>query len=1650
MEGFVLCLGILFVFSFPEVSHSQLYTLITPNVLRVESEEKIVVEAHGLTTPSEVTITIYNFPQKRNYLYQVKTSLNSENGMMGTAVIKVPAKDMKVNSKQNQYVFVEAKFPQQKLEKIVLVSFHSGYIFIQTDKTTYTPGSSVLFRIFTIGHKLEPLHKNLITQLVTPEGSMVQQNLISFFMSSITSQSFNLPEENNLGTWKIVAWYNDTPQKNFSAQFEVKEYVLPSFAVTLEPSEKFVCINDNKDLKVSINARALNGKELYGTAFVLFGVKVDDRKKSISQSLKRVLIIDGAGEAVLTKAMLQAQFPNLSELIGHSIYISVTVLTDSGTETVEETNINIVASPPYEIHFTNTPKYFKPGVPFDLMVSVTNPDGSPAAQVPLTVKVRGLQDATLIHTLADGTAKWNVNPAADATQLPISVKTALANLPENQQVSKSMVAKAYQTQEGSKNYLHLLVSTTQVKPRDKLLVSFHLKTGSPDGLNQIQYITYLILTKGTIIHAGRLARQVGKTVVTMSLSITPNLMPSFRIVGYYHIRQKEIVADSVWVDVQGTCMGTLVIKEATNVGNRNSEPGHMVKIKVEGDATAHIALAAVDKAVNLLNKKHMITQTKIWDAVENSDIGCTAGSGKNILGVFADAGLALVTNVKISTPTRTDPQCPQPAVRRHRSVQLSKTKQVAWYQNEQLRRCCEDGTYENPMGHSCEKRAQNIQEEECKKIFLTCCQMTQEKHQKHHLETSSDFIDDDDFLPNDEIATRSIFPESWLWQIEQMTKPPNQEGNFPKTIHIFLKDSITTWQVRAVSVSETTGICVADPYEITVLKKFTIDLRLPYSVVRNEPVEIQAIFYSYLEQDIKVRMELMYNPAFCSPSSSKANYRQIFNLKARSSRALPFVIVPLQLGFHNLEISAAVWHSNEADHVKKKLKVVPEGRKETKTIASMLLDPARKGINGVQEVMVGAADIDDMVPNTESQTRIIFQGKPVLYLTEEPFDGTRLNQFILKPHGNGEVNMKNMSTTVIATLYLDHTEQWEKIGMDLRVEARNLILQGYMQQLVFKKPDHSYAAFQDKPSSTWLTAYVTKVFAMASHLVPIPSEVICNAGHWLSLEKHNSDGTFKEDSPVIQKEMVGGYQGAEPEVSLTAFVLIAMLESKDICQNLFVRFHKSILVAGEYLSSRYSSLTRPYTVAITSYALALMGKLPDAKELMAASKDGNRWEEQDNSNFNTESTSYALLALLRLKRFDLVGPVVRWLKQQAYYVESYDSIATTVMLQALGQYHIDVPLHEDLMLDVSFLLPRRAKKLTYRIAYTNAHLTRKVETKFNENFTITAEGYGQVTLTAVTDYNARIREDESQCKTFDLSVSVQEAQGAKKADGTLRSIGFEICTRFLGAVNATMSVLRVSMLKGFLPDTEDLTRLSQGVDRYVSWYEIDTTLSDQVSLIIYLDTVSHVESSCLRFKAHQFLEVGLVKPLSVTVYEYYATDARCTKFYQLPKQSSLLSSFSHKEVHQCSEENCSKQGQLNGSVTQEMRIQEACKPGVDYVYKARLIKTEESSSYDKYTMEILETIKAGTDENPEGKTRVFISHANCRQVLKQELNNDYLIWGLSSDLWTSGANIFYVIGKDTWMEKLPSESKCQQADFKNLCIEFVEFSHTIMVFGCPA
>ncbi|XP_069804276.1 venom factor-like [Dendropsophus ebraccatus] len=1634
----VVCL--LFLLSALSGSYGQTQcALITPNVLRIDSEETIVIDGHNRAF--EADLEILDFPLKGFSLAKEKIPVNNGNKFLGTATVTISSGDLA--QKKNQFVYVTVKSSVCNMEKVVLLDYDSGHVFIQTDKTIYTPESTVLYRIFSMNYKMSPINKAVVVEFLTPENIIVNREKVkSEGESGIISLSYKLPELLSVGVWTIAAKFEDSPQQNYTTNFEVKEYVLPTFEIKLFPGEKYFHV-DSKEFVVDIKAQYLYGKPVHGMAFVIFGVKKDGVRTSLPDTLRKIPISDGEGIAVLKKRHLARSFTSDDDMLEYTLYMSITVITDSGSEIVEGEleDVHIVKSP-FKILFTKTSKYFKPGMSFDLMVLVINPDGSPAIRIPVVVepgKVGGV-------TGPEGTARLKLNTRSDVKALKVTVKTALPTIPDNHQASATMMANAYQS---SGNYLHIGILASEVKPGENLAVTFNIRNANAADQNQNQHFTYLIMNKGRILKVDRQPQLQGQGLVTMSLPITEEFIPSFRIIAYYMVGN-EIVSDSVWVDVTDTCMGTLLVTGAKDRDNSIQSPGASMKLKLQADHMANVGLVAVDKGVYVLNSKFKISQKKVWDSIEKSDLGCTPGGGANNMGVFYDAGLALKASSQLTTQQRVDPKCEVRAARRRRSsAELIEQKDTyASKYSGPVRICCMDGMLSNPMGHSCERRALNILEgKECVDAFLDCCKYIKQKNDEETNQNSYEdegrSSEDGEYIPDGMINSRTEFPESWFWKIEQMMETPDNDGVSTKELTVYLKDSITTWEVLAVSLSKNKGICVSKPYEIQVFKDFFIDLKLPYSVVRNEQVEIRAVLYNYGRSKIKVRVELSHNPEFCSLSTAKTKFRQVIEIRNQSSVAVPFILVPLSLGYHDVEVKAAATEQL-TDGVKKKLRVVPEGVRIVKTIKEVILEPEVKGKNDVQEENVYPVDENSIVPGTGVETTITVQGNPVSKFLEDAIDGAKLSSLIVVPRGCGEQNMIRMTPGVITTIYLDATSQWEKVGLDRRNEALNNIRTGFVQQLVYRKEDGSFASFKHLPASTWLTAYVAKVFALAQPVVDIQTNVLCDAIKWLILEKQKPDGMFKEDAPVIQQEMVGGIKGASEDVALTAFVLIAILENEKFCTPHVNNLKISIEKATKFLLDRLPGLKKPYVIAITSYALAMAGAINDPEKLISATKDNLHWEEPSSRYITIEATSYALLALLRMKKYDLTQPIVRWIIERKYYGAVYGSTqATIVMFQALAQYQIDMPSNR-INMNVSFPLPERQNPEIYNINPDNSLLARSEETKVNKEFVVKAQGKGQGTLTVVSVYNAFVK--ESECKNFNLSVEVNDEP--KEAEGTLSTISLEICARHLKDIDATMSILDVSMMTGFAPDVQSLDRLAKGVDKYISKFEYNKLATDKGSLIIYLNKISHKEPECIKFNVHQIFNVGLIQPASVTVYDYYAPESRCSKFYHVDKDSKSLNTICQQDVCRCVEENCLLQ--LDDEINAEEHRERACAPGVDYAYKTHLEKIEKDDNYDNYVMRIVSVIKEGTEENVLNKNKTFISHKKCRTTLDLKEGRDYLIWGVRGDLWDQPSGYSYIIGKETLVKWWPNDTECEDPENDTLCSHFLDLSSSLQAMPCQS
>uniref|UniRef100_A0A4W5QE11 Anaphylatoxin-like domain-containing protein n=1 Tax=Hucho hucho TaxID=62062 RepID=A0A4W5QE11_9TELE len=1457
--------------SLPILSNGEvLYVMSAPNPLRVGSLERVFVEAQDYSgVDFNVQINVKSFPAHYKLLASTSVSLNSVNKYQALIDIKIPEEPgfFDEDYTGNQYVYLQAHFPGHKLEKVVLVSFQTGYIFIQTDKTIYTPESKVKYRVFALNSSLEPVKDRVNVEIMTPDGiTLLQEDYKPY--NGITSGDFTVPEITSFGNWKVVAKFKNTPHKNFTAYFEVKEYVLPSFEVKLTVRKSFFYVDDD-ELTVNVDARYLFGKPVTGVGFVVFGVIQGDDRTSFPGSLQRVELKEGVGIAVLKKQHITETFPDINNLLQKSLYISVNVLTDTGSEMVkaEKRGIFIVKSP-YTIHFKKTPPYFKPGMPYYVSVYVTNPDDSPAKGI--DVEASHKDKKVLGKTHDDGIAKMTLNTEAGATELPIMVKTKVDGLGDDRQGTQKMTAKPYQTKDNSRNYIHINIRSADVKIRDQLIVDLSLGS-SPAAQNDKHEITYLILSKGQLIDSQRFEWRKGQGLVSLPLTVNKDMIPSFRVVAYYHVGQNEVVSDSVWVDVKDTCMGSLKV-DAVKL-SASYAPRETVTLSIIGDPGARVGLVAVDKGVYVLNDKSRLTQTKIWDIIEKHDTGCTAGSGKDSMGVFYDAGLVFAFNTAEGTPQRTVSSCPVNS-RRRRAVTINDVVTTLASQYTGLeRQCCMDGMRKNILDYMCERRAQYISDgTECVGAFLKCCREMATKREEAktgQLILARSQEEDDRFEGFDEIISRSSFPESWLWNEDSLPQcPSDKECAIQKSIT--LPDSITSWQITAIGLSKTHGICVSEPLTLIVWKNFFLDLKLPYSAVRNEHLEIKAILHNYMEDTITVRVELRETSDVCSSASKKGKYIVTVMVDARSTRSVPFVIIPMKLGLHTIEVKAVVRDWDGQDYVKKELRVVAEGVLTRLPVKNVVLDPARHG--GTDTVHVRSDALTGQVPNTPASTHISVTGEQLARTIEAAISVSPLGDLLRQPGGNGEQNMMGMTLPLIATHYLDQTKQWDKVGLERRKQAVNFIQTGYMQEMGFRKADGSYAAFLSLRSGTWLTAYVAKVFAMANLFIVISEDVLCNAIKWLVMERQRPNGIFEESGTILSPYMMGDVLGKDVDDTLTAFVLIAMQEAHTFCTHFdgISVLLDSMKKAKQYLESRNQYLINPYSVAMTSYALANEGKLNKDILFKYSSTDRTHWPISGNPLFTLEATAYALLALVKAGAFEEAGPIVRWINSQGFQGGDYSSTQATIMVfQAVAEYMTKAEKVKDIDLNVDIAIAGRAKVIRWSFRKGNSFLTRTNKVKLHENFTVTAKGAGRGELLVTTVYYAMPKEKNQDCKNFVLNVELTKQDTVSLEEAT-ETYKLYIDVLFNSDRNATMTILDIGLLTGFVVDFEDLKQLSTGRERYIQKFETDKKLSERGSLIIYLNQVSFKLADKLAFRIHKVQDVGLLQPVGVTVYEYYA------------------------------------------------------------------------------------------------------------------------------------------------------------------------------------
>nr|XP_043890779.1 complement C4-B [Solea senegalensis] len=1596
------------------------------------------------------------------------------------------------------YLLVVAEsrtFNKRKFIK-VLVSKHRGYIFIQTNQPAYNPTEKVHYRIFTLDHMLRPHGDTLHTSVLNAAGNRIQKSITSA-KDGIIKGTFPIPDVSEMGTWTISAHFEGDNANAVSREFKVQRFVLPSFGVDIKLEQNYILLSA-KHVVFTISAIYTHGEKVKGAYYCKFGVglKPESRNQKTIPVFVKGLELTGSvqnGEATVSLpiAKINDQLQKEKNLTlaglqerGAQVYLAVFVTDIESGEMQEAEDHLPVLSHKYTMDLSRTRSYLPPGFPLDVVVIMRHPDGSPASGVPVRTVIQGSsgqgitdQEGAMFHT-------FNI----DSTT-PLTVEVTADDLQQKKTIGR--------TSSSSASYLYISFTPRMYSVGDFLSVTYSTLNGQTN-----RFIYYMVLSRGILIKSGRLP--FGSSVKD-NLLITHDMVPSFRLIGYFYNEPGDVISDSVWVDVRDECEIKVKVEQKGPF-----EPGKqsVLDIDLHGQK-AKVALLAVDKAFYALNTDNRLTAKQVFSAMQSYDLGCSYGGGRDSVSGLKDAGLSFVTHSQ--SGWKHDSHCDSQSSRKKRSVDLNQEMMTFKSNFSKLEHeCCDHGFSLIPMTLTCQQRAKRMslvkRNQACADIFLKCCLEAQRLMQKKIQEeaekglgrTASVEDIEEFFLDPASQYIRRIFPPSFAFN--------EIEVNGKQRYSLALPDSITTWELQIITLSAATGFCVVKPTEIKAVKRTFVSLRLPYSVKKYEQMFISPVIYNYGRDDLELAVHMEQTEGLCSPGSATTAAFVNITVKSESSQFVSFSAAPMVSGQIPIKIRLYdIINEVGIDAIEKSLNVLTEGleQRECETIVIKLDGKS------VRTIRIDGGFPDETIPNSGSNIFISAEENEFHSQAKNLLSPEKVAKLIVLPTGCLEQTMTGLAPTASALRYLDLSEQWFNLPPGKRDETLENVMQGITRILSYKKADGSYRAFSSVPSSNWVTALVVKVMSLVAQRqrgglgeqglkTTLPLDDISLSVRYL-LSAQQTDGSFIDPHPVLHR---GVLIGKDQVASMTAFITVSLQWSLDFLpEDTEIAVKASISRSTSYLMLHLEKLQHPYAIATTAYCLAVC--LEEGSNITRAwtklqalameGKDGCYLWTTDKSppnqgkadSITIETTAYALLTAVALQHREWADKAACWLITQENYFGGYASSQDTLMaLEALAEYELKRPVDPASTVIADFTVPHKSDIV--KLVLENK---KRVETSLKKflgsqiNMQLSGKGkvkvkivkaYNllgpkddctklsiRVTVTGKVKYTSKVIETYEYYDDYDTNMGKDPIPGTEESDShdrkrrdvdnnlsSVQTVTYRVCVSHSMNYSLTgMAIADITLLSGFEVVIADLDKLKQTPEQYIAHYEVNYG-----RVLIYFNELFESEE-CIDFDAKQTVPIGLLQPAPAVFYDYYEPNQKCTIFYSAPQRSKLVSKLCSGDVCQCAERPCHKpkmtfKSERNVRLTKNDRLQHACFfPVVDYGYIVEVLSVSVKSNFEIYKSRVIEVLRSHGDHLVKGNSiRVFVMRRQCKGELN--LGRQYLIMGKDGSTTDSTGAMQYLLESNTWIEQKPTDEECKKTIHRVACRGFFTFIREYKVDGC--
>ncbi|XP_055599428.1 thioester-containing protein 1 allele R1-like isoform X11 [Uranotaenia lowii] len=832
------------------------YSIVSSNLLRPNSEYHVSVNNQNIKDQVRFRLTLNNSDSGQ--------VIGSEDLTLGPGESRlVPFAIGDISEAQYNLVAEGLSGFIFKNETSLTFQPKSFSVLVQTDKAIYKPSDTVRFRVLVLDPNTKPLQKvdTIKVHITDGKNNRLKQWTDAKLTKGVFEGELPLSDAPVLGRWQIFVEVLGTTK---SQEFEVDEYVLPKYEVTIE-SPGITTLKDGK-VRVIVRAKYTYGKPVKGEATV--SAYPDFRFHYVQPFEKDVITrktipIDGKGS---TEFDLVDEI-NLSGDYTREIVVEAVVEEElTGRKQNATTKIKIYDRR-YKFDLIKSAENFKPGLPYTAWLKGSFQDGAP------------IQDATnqVIVTQEAGWPRRNVS--RDSYTLD---KNGMAKLKINTDgETDSIDLKAEYL--GSEFYLGSISKgwiNTKAYLRAKVLtdaptinkdVSVEVSATIP-----MKSFSYQILGRGDVIIGGTIPVPDAKTH-TFRFPASFAMVPRARLVVYLIQDDGELISDKVDIEFGNDLQNYLKV----TLSKSQAKPAEDVDITIDTNSDSYVGLLGVDQSVLLLKSGNDLTSDKVFNELKMYEERSYGGFRKKRFAPwyhrpnfedFNGAGAAIMTNAN---------EPPRPPIMFKKTSQAGPPIRPVDYESTIL---SDDGPWE--------------EEEDSR---------------------SSD--------SSEGVTFRKDFPESWIWDcISRFSGQKNITKKVPDTITSWIITGFSvnpvyglglTQQPRKLNVFLPFFVSTNLPYSVKRGEVVAIPI-----VVFNymDTDQFAEVTFHNTEQEFEfadVENEILENPKL------ELFRKTSVSIPANSGKTVSFMIKPTKLGQITIKVVAVT--KTAGDGVERQLLVEPEG-----------------------------------------------------------------------------------------------------------------------------------------------------------------------------------------------------------------------------------------------------------------------------------------------------------------------------------------------------------------------------------------------------------------------------------------------------------------------------------------------------------------------------------------------------------------------------------------------------------------------------------------------------------------------------------------------------------------------------------------------------